>query len=65
MLKAKYIQRKLGDKHAFAGKRIRHNILFAIDVLDDIGKRLYELTPLSMTLVQRSLTLEILVSWSV
>ena len=62
MLKANHIQLKLCNKHAFAGKRVRHNIFFALDVFDDIGKRLNELTPFSVTLVQLSLTLEILES---
>ena len=60
MLKANNIPLKLCNKHAFAGKRISHNILFAFDVFDDTGKRLNELTPLSVTLVNLILTLEIL-----
>src|SRR3990170_5970913 len=60
VLKTNDIQFKFSNKHAFAGKRIRHNIFFAFDVLDDIRKGLNELTPLSMTLVQLSLTLKIL-----
>src|SRR6266511_2339798 len=65
VLKPNDIQFKLSDKHAFAGKRIHHNILFAFDVLDDIRKRLNELTPLSMTLVQLILTLKVLESFMV
>ena len=42
------------------GKSIRDDVLFTLDVLDDIGKRLNEFTPFSMMLVQLSLTLEIL-----
>src|SRR3990170_1704271 len=60
VLKTNDIQFKFSNKHAFAGKRIRHNIFFAFDVLDDIEKRLNEFTPLSMTLVQLSLTLKVL-----
>ena len=60
MLKANYIQFKLSNKHAYAGKRVHHNIFLTFDVLYDIRKRLNEFTPFSMTLVQLSLTLEIL-----
>ena len=60
VLKAYDIQFKLGIKHASTGKSIRHNIFLTFNILDDIRKRLNELTPLSMTLVQLSLTLKIL-----
>ena len=65
VLKANDIQFKFRNKHAFAGKCIRHNILFALKVHDVIRKRLYEFTPLSMTLVQLNLTLKILDSFMV
>ena len=39
VLKAYNIPFKFSYKHAFAGKRIRHDILFSFDVLDDIGKK--------------------------
>ena len=60
MLKTNDIQLKVSDKHAYTGKRIRHNIFFTLNVLDGIRKRLNEFTPFSMTLVQLSLTLKIL-----
>ena len=59
MLKANDIQFKLSNKHAYAGKNVRHNILLTFDVLDDIRKRLNKFTPLSMTLVQLSLTFKV------
>ena len=62
MLKTNDIQFKFGDKHAYTGKRIRYNVFFTLDVLDDIGKILNKFTPFSMTLVQLSLTLKILES---
>ena len=60
VLKTNDIQFKFGDKHAYAGKSIRHNIFLTFDVLDDIRKWLNEFTPFSMTLVQLSLTFNIL-----
>ena len=65
VLKSNDIQFKLSNKHAYTGKRIRHNIVLTFNILDDIRKRLNELTPFSMTLVQLSLTLYLSVSWSV
>ena len=62
VLKANDTQFKLSNKHAFAGKRIRHNIFFTLNVLDGIRKRLNKFTPFSMTLVQLSLSLKILES---
>ena len=59
VLKANDIQFKLSNKHAYAGKSVHHNIFLTFDVLDDIRQRLNEFTPLSMTLVQLSLTLKI------
>ena len=59
MLEANDIYLKLRDKHANAGKSIRYYVFFTFDVLDDIWKRLNEFTPLSMTLVQLSLTLKV------
>ena len=59
VLKTNDIQFKLGNKHASMGKRIRHSILFAFYVFDDIRKWLDEFTPFSMTLVQLSLTLKV------
>ena len=59
VLKANDIQFKLSNKHAYTGKRIRHNIFLSFDILDDIRKRLNEFTPLSMMLVQLSLTLKV------
>ena len=60
MLKTNDIQFKLSNKHAYTGKRIRHNIFLSFDILDDIRKRLNKFTPFSMTLVQISLSLKIL-----
>ena len=48
------------DKHAYARKGVRYNVLLSVDVLDDIRKRLNKFTPFSMTLVQLGLTLKIL-----
>ena len=59
VLKANDIQFKSNNKHAYTGKRIRHNIFLTFNILDDIRKRLNKLTPFSMTLVQLSLTLKI------
>ena len=59
VLKANNIQFKLSNKHAYAGKSVRHNIFLTFNVLDDIRKRLNEFTPFSMTLVQLSLTLKV------
>ena len=50
------------DKHAYAGKSIRYDVFFTLDVLDDIRKRLNKFTPFSMTLVQLGLALKILES---
>ena len=60
VLKANDIQFKLSNKHAYTGKCIRHNIHFALDVFDDIWKRLNEFSPFGMTLIQLSLTLKVL-----
>ena len=60
VLKANDIQFKLGKKHAYAGKGIRDNVFFALNVLDDIRKRLNKFTPFSMTLVRLGLALKIL-----
>ena len=60
VLKTNGIQFKFSNKHAFAGKSIHHNIFLTFDVLDDIRKRLYELTPLGMRLIQFSLTFKVL-----
>src|SRR4051812_34106691 len=38
MLKTNEIQLKSSDKHAYMGKRIRHNIFCTLNVLDDIRK---------------------------
>lgn len=59
VLKANDIEFKLGNKHAYAGNSVRHNIFLTINVLDDIRKRLSEFTPFSMTLVQLGLTLKV------
>ena len=59
VLKANAILLKLSNKHAYARKGVRHNIFLTFNVLDDIRKRLNELTPFSMTLVQLSLTLKV------
>ena len=60
MLKANDIQFKLSNKHAYAGKSVRHNVFLTFNVLDDIRKRLNKFTPFSMTLVQLGLALKIL-----
>src|SRR3954471_8402709 len=51
MLKPNDIQLKFSYKHAYTGKRIRHNIFLTLNVFDDIRKRLNKFTPFSMTLV--------------
>src|SRR5215216_5022128 len=56
-LKANHIQLKFSNQHSFAGKRIRHNIVFTFDVLDHIGKRLNKFTPFSMPFIQLTLAL--------
>ena len=60
VLKANDIQFKLSNKHAYTGKCICHNIFLTFNILDDIRKRLNKFTPLRQTLVQLSLTFEIL-----
>ena len=57
ILKANDIQLKLSNKHAYAGKDIRHNVFLTFNVLDDIRKRLNKFTPFNMTLVQLGLAL--------
>ena len=38
VLKTNDIQFKFGDKHAYVGRSIRHNIFLTFNVLDDIRK---------------------------
>ena len=59
VLKTNDIQFKSGNKHAYAGKRICHNIFLTFDVLDNIRKRLNKLNPFGMSLIQFRLTLKI------